>query len=281
MAAGAREAAQTALRQRLEPLGLALQLAASLPSTNDELKAQALRGALAGPTLLLAEDQTAGRGTRGRGWEMQPGRDLALTLALPLEQVARAGDGLPEPRLPLVAAAAVAVALCQAVPQLPAVGLRWPNDLLLIPPVAKVCGLLLENSAGWLLCGVGLNVNSRSSERSPELLYSACSLRDATGRHFELCELAGAIAERLLLALGDGRGIEHWLREWSFRDVSSGGRYWLSRDGRRLAVSALGVDLDSGALRVQTDEREEFLVSSYQELERNAPQDVPAEAPPL
>ncbi len=260
-----------ALAERLRPLGLLVEVEPCLPSTSDFIKARlAAEGGLPGPCLVATQDQNAGRGTRGRDWQMEPGRDLAMTLALPLSELPGGPEGLPEPRLPLLAAAAVAASLSQHKPGLPAIGLRWPNDLLLIPPVAKVCGLLLESTHGWLLCGVGLNVNSRRNLEQPSAQsgFRACSLRDATGRHYDLDELAAELAAGLLRALRDRHGVEHWLREWSFRDVSAGGRYrWQGPEGPE-ELRAEGVDLATGALRLRSGQGREVLVSSYQDLER-------------
>jgi BirA family biotin operon repressor/biotin-[acetyl-CoA-carboxylase] ligase len=262
------EEQHSSLAAQLLSLGVVLLREPELPSTSDCLKGMLADRGLSGPTLLLTANQTAGRGTRGRDWQMEAGRDLAMTLALPLEQAAQGGDGLPDARLPLVAAAAVAVALSQAQPRLPAIGLRWPNDLLLIPPVAKLCGLLLESSRGWLLCGVGLNVNSRRNLPDSSAEFRSCSLRDAAGSHFELDSLASLICTCLMRSLCEAHGIDHWLREWSFRDVSAGGRYLLRREGQELNVVAQGVDLASGGLQLVGDDGAEFLVLSYQELER-------------
>ncbi|MCC7478832.1 hypothetical protein IT575_10285 [bacterium] len=274
-----------ALAALLQPLGCELQLEPEVASTSGLLKQRLGSPEGAGAVLLASPCQLAGRGTRGRSWDMQPGLDLAMTLALPLAGVCRGLDGQPDPRLPLLASAAVAAGLARLLPGLPAIGLRWPNDLLLIPPVAKFCGLLLETSRGWLLCGVGMNVNSRRAGREGADSagagtdgavgaggagqYRSCSLRDVSGRWHELDPLAAGLTEVLLRALREQQGIEHWLREWSFRDVSAGGRYQLA--GREGVFEALGADLESGALRLRDAEGAEVLLSSYQDLQRLAP----------
>jgi len=98
------------------------------------------------PTLLVAWEQTAGRGRRGRSWASPPGRGVYASLVAPVAGAERLHT------LPLLAA----VALCRAVDRyLPAGGprcrLKWPNDLLLVGGLdggRKLGGLLIETERG-------------------------------------------------------------------------------------------------------------------------------------
>ena len=121
------------------------------------------------PCLLVAEQQTHGRGRHGRSWQAQPGASLTFSLAIPLAPADWSGFSL-----------AVGVALAEALdpagardatgasPTRPWIGIKWPNDLWLMPPAGaagsgrKLGGLLIETvSAGALklaVVGVGLNV---------------------------------------------------------------------------------------------------------------------------
>src|SRR5690606_5318600 len=72
------------LREQLAPLlpGLVIEVLASVDSSNTELLRRARRGSLV-PTLLIAEEQTAGRGRQGRAWYSGAGDVLAVSLGLP------------------------------------------------------------------------------------------------------------------------------------------------------------------------------------------------------
>jgi BirA family biotin operon repressor/biotin-[acetyl-CoA-carboxylase] ligase len=167
-----------ALWAQLEPLlpGLSVEVVRQADSTNTRLLARA-RGGLAAvdrmdpaapgaayarraadiqPCLLVAEQQTHGRGRMGRAWLASPGTSLTFSLSLPLAPADWSGLSL-----------AVGLALAEALdPQGTArLGLKWPNDLwLLDSPHAgrKLGGILIETVAvEWRrLCivGVGLNV---------------------------------------------------------------------------------------------------------------------------
>ncbi|HWG00546.1 MAG TPA: biotin--[acetyl-CoA-carboxylase] ligase [Trebonia sp.] len=100
--------------------------------------------------VLVAEEQTAGRGRMGRGWVSEPG--AALTFSVLLRPEAALG-----PRrgwLPLLAGVAVATAV-RTVSGLTAT-LKWPNDVLIGD--RKVCGILAEQSADAVVIGTGINV---------------------------------------------------------------------------------------------------------------------------
>ena len=126
----------------------------SCASTNDELLRLAETGAPEG-TLIVSEQQTAGRGRLGRSWLSEPGQGLLFSLlarpALPAEVAAT---------LPLVAGLAITQTLRGMGFE---AGLKWPNDVLIED--RKVCGILCEaqtSSRGieGIVIGVGLNTGA-------------------------------------------------------------------------------------------------------------------------
>jgi BirA family biotin operon repressor/biotin-[acetyl-CoA-carboxylase] ligase len=131
--------------------GVAIEVVAETGSTNADLLARA--AGLAGPTLLIALQQSAGRGRAGRSWLSAPGATLMFSLAWrfkgPLQQLV----GLP---------LAVGVALAETLGTLGVpVKLKWPNDL--IKDGSKLAGVLVETQAGadgavWGVVGVGINL---------------------------------------------------------------------------------------------------------------------------
>ena len=116
------------------------------------------------PRLLVAEQQTGGRGRQGRSWQSAPGASLTFSLALPLQVADWSG-------LSLAVGVAVAEALDpwttapQRDPRSPHIALKWPNDLWLMdgPGIGcKLGGILIETVAAGAqrlaVVGVGLNV---------------------------------------------------------------------------------------------------------------------------
>ena len=162
-----------ALRQRLLPPlpGLSVEVLAQCESTNTLLieRARSGDGAIA-PCLLVAEQQTRGRGRLGRSWVSAAGASLTFSLALPLAPrdwsglSLAVGLALAEALDPMPTAAAGA----PPSPSAPRIVLKWPNDLWLAEAARaegvgrKLGGVLVETiSAGpQRLCvvGVGLNV---------------------------------------------------------------------------------------------------------------------------
>ena len=137
-------------------------------STNDELSILGKSGAPEG-LVLLAKNQTCGRGRRGAAWFSPSGESLAFSILLrPSAPVA------VWPRLALIAGLAVTEALevFSFHPQI-----KWPNDIWL--DRRKVAGILVEAGPGFAVVGIGLNVNSQSFP--PELAEIATSMQLVSG----------------------------------------------------------------------------------------------------
>ena len=124
-------------------------------STNDDARALALAGEPGGAAV-LATVQTAGRGRFDRVWESPCGGVYLSALFRPSLDPAQAGT------LALAAGVSVVRALDRLDPSLePALGLKWPNDVLV--DGGKLAGILVESSAragaiDWVVVGVGVNV---------------------------------------------------------------------------------------------------------------------------
>lgn len=139
-------------------------------STNDDARALALAGAPEG-TVVLASEQTEGRGRFGREWLSPHGGAYLSALLRPQVPTAARTGSLPEhASLPLVVGLGVALGFETLGAR---VGLKWPNDIMLLSPTAdaagrprepgKVAGVLVESGADvsggpWAVAGVGLNV---------------------------------------------------------------------------------------------------------------------------
>ncbi|MFH1277719.1 MAG: biotin--[acetyl-CoA-carboxylase] ligase [Candidatus Eisenbacteria bacterium] len=164
-------------------IGRDLRAYRSTTSTNDLL----LRGGGGAPgTVAVAEEQTEGRGRRGREWTAPPYRALLFSVLL------RPGGDAESASLANLAAG---VAVVRGVEERggPPLRVRWPNDLY--SGERKVCGILSEYrpAEGNLVIGVGLNVNQTAEELPP----GGASLRTITGRTWVREPLLASILGRL------------------------------------------------------------------------------------
>ncbi len=137
--------------------GIVVEVRAQVESTNTALVERA-RGGDAGPCLLVAEHQTGGRGRLGRSWQSSADASLTFSLAQPLAPTDWSG-------LSLAVGLAIADALDPPRPgRAPRLGLKWPNDLLVVDPQGerKAGGILIETVAAGAarvaVIGVGLNL---------------------------------------------------------------------------------------------------------------------------
>lgn len=205
-------------------------------STQDELHRLAAEGASDG-TAVVAQRQTAGRGSRGRGWDSPEGGLWLSVLWRP-----RPGD---DPRLLSLRAGIAVAELLDGVGGLPFAQLKWPNDVIV--DGRKVGGLLCEArwlgaELSWVAIGLGLNVRNAppANARMP-----AASLAEWRA-DLDPAALAAPMTEVLARLGGRGTLTAEELSAWRARD-------WLL--GHRLAAPLAGVarGIDSrGALRIET-----------------------------
>ncbi len=129
------------------------ELLETVDSTNDYLKAQIKTDLLQRTTVVVAIEQTKGRGTKGRSWISDKESCLKLSLAIPLK---------PTASVTVAVSPAITLELCQRLRQkgFSEVQLKWPNDL--IRNEGKLAGILLETvqhkEQSFLIIGVGINL---------------------------------------------------------------------------------------------------------------------------
>lgn len=170
----------------------AVHLFSRVGSTNDVARRLADAGAPAW-TVVLADEQTAGRGRGGKGWASAPG--LGIWLSVVLRPDALPAPGLLPVLVGLAAAEAVAPFARPATAQV-----KWPNDLYLAG--RKAGGVLCEGAweeerPGAVVVGVGLNVGHSPGDFPPEVRDLATSLRIAAGWAPPRGEVAGALLAAL------------------------------------------------------------------------------------
>lgn len=232
-------------------LGRAWRHLPSTGSTNDEAAAWARAGAPAG-AVVVADEQTKGRGRLGRRWHSPPGESLYFSVVL--------RPPLPPHRVPpltLAAGVAVAEALVEALAPSPASpALKWPNDVLV--DGKKVAGILTEMSADLdrvhhLVVGIGVNLNARAFP--DEIAAIATSVAIARGEPVSRADFAAGLCARL----------EYWVDRFVAEGAPAIAVAWKQHArffGTRVRVTAgrdvvegVAEDLDDdGALRLRLDD---------------------------
>ena len=238
--------AASALRQRLVTDGGLWRDVTVVPqtgSTNADLLEQARAGAAEG-LVLVAEEQTAGRGRLGRTWSAPPGAGLIFSVLL------RPAD-VPPTRLgwlPLLTGVAVAAAVRDQA-GVPA-SLKWPNDVLV--GERKLAGILAEAHGDAVVIGVGLNI-TLSQPELPVPTATSLLIEDAAST-----DRAALLAAILTELAGRYRA---WRTDPESSDLRAGYLRWsatVGREvraelpgGRQLSGTAEDVD-DAGRLVLRT-----------------------------
>ena len=227
--------------------GLTVHVVERCGSTNSAL----LSGDFAAPCLLAAEEQTAGRGRRGRRWYSARGASATFSLAHLSRRPLRELAGLS-----LVAG----VAAAQALRELGAAGVRlkWPNDLVVGDD--KLGGILVETRAAGerkaasTLVVIGIGINCREDAKLSSRVRRGVTSLERCRVEPRRSRVIGAVATKLVQALArfEADGLEPTRRQWQPLDALAGRRVRVRlADGRTVSGVASGLAED-GALRLQT-----------------------------
>jgi BirA family biotin operon repressor/biotin-[acetyl-CoA-carboxylase] ligase len=211
--------------------------------------------------VVVANEQTGGRGRLGRSFQSQADKGVYLSVLL-------RPDILPAQALNLTAF--VAVAVCEGIEA--ATGLspqiKWTNDIVL--ENKKVCGILTEMSVEGesgalqhIVTGIGINVNQMEEDFPEEIRDMAGSLRMMKGEEIPRGRLAAEIINALdrMYAAWTGNGADY-LERYRQRCLTVGKQVKLLRaDGSVEEVQALGVDDDFGLVVEHSDSSRETITS--------------------
>ncbi|MGY3022217.1 BirA family biotin operon repressor/biotin-[acetyl-CoA-carboxylase] ligase [Pseudomonas lurida] len=218
----------------------------SIDSTN----AEALRlvdAGCAAPFLVLAEQQTAGRGRRGRKWVSPFAQNVYYSLVLRIEAGLRQLEGLS-----LVVGLAVMQALRES--GVRGAGLKWPNDVLV--GQKKIAGILLELVGDpadicHVVLGIGINVNM---QRADEVDQQWTSVQLETGFPVDRNALVAQLGLQLQSYLDQHRkgGFVALQEEWEQNHAWQGRPVSLIAGVNQVDGVVLGVDRQ-GALRLDVD----------------------------
>jgi BirA family biotin operon repressor/biotin-[acetyl-CoA-carboxylase] ligase len=177
-----------------------------LASTSDRARQEVQEGHLQPPAVIVADEQSAGRGRGTNTWWSASG-NVAATFVV--SRNLNMASGL----VPLLAGVGVRRALV-GVTGCEDIALKWPNDLVVAE--GKMAGLLCERLQRVDLIGVGVNVNAASSDAPPELRGRFASLREMTGRSWSLNDVLIAMAREIarVRSVESAHGVGELLREY-------------------------------------------------------------------
>lgn len=216
-------------------------------STNRYLMAAASQGGVSGH-LVLAEQQTAGRGRRSRKWVSPFGCNIYLSLLwrFNLASSELAGLGI-----------VVAVALARALSTYSEnIRIKWPNDIYW--QGRKLAGILLEmqgeaNGPATVVIGLGVNVDM-AEEAGADIDQAWTDLRRATTGEVSRNGLAASIIDQLIAAIVqfETAGLPPFIRDWQAWDMLYNQPVDLALATQSISGIARGIG-ETGALRVETE----------------------------
>lgn len=228
----------------------------SIGSTNSYAKKEANK--LKDGTVILSEEQTTGRGRRGREWSSPKGTGIWMSLVLkpnipPTEGV----------RMTQIAAAAV----CKSIRQMTSLDalIKWPNDIVVNGK--KICGILTEmagelNEIRYIVVGIGINVNTSSF--SDELKNVATSLLIESNSKIDRKKLVVNILENfetLYNAYINGSGFDEALNIVKKYSAILGKEIKIVQGNRETIAKAIDIDRE-GLLLVEMKDGTRELISS-------------------
>jgi BirA family biotin operon repressor/biotin-[acetyl-CoA-carboxylase] ligase len=234
--------------------GRHLRILPGTDSTNDVAKKAARQGAPEG-TVILADEQTAGRGRLGRRWVAPPGTCLLCSIVFRI-------DILPTQAQWLTMLCALAAS--DAVAQVAGlhVSLKWPNDLIIqsssppsgtrTPGWRKLAGVLTETEVygdelRFVVVGIGINVNV-DHNLLPTLAPDATSILAETGRKTDRTTLLATLLERVETRHAQLQTGQSPYAEWSGRLSTLGQEIQVSTADGSLTGVAESVDKDGALL---------------------------------
>jgi BirA family biotin operon repressor/biotin-[acetyl-CoA-carboxylase] ligase len=245
--------------------GFTVEVLPQIDSSNSELmrRFRAAGPTAAEPVLLVAEQQSAGRGRMGRGWQSRVGDSLTFSLGLPLQPADWSGLSL-----------AVGISLAESLEPKhggqPQIRLKWPNDLWLSNAQGerKLAGILVE-TASWgelryVVIGVGLNIRPLALADTAAVPGQAAPLPPAALQDLlpdmDVAQALAQVAAPLVQALQAFElfGFAPFQARFALRDALAGRAVRLS-DGTEGMAHGVG---ENGALLVHTAAGMQAITSS-------------------
>lgn len=233
---------------------VAVEIIQQTVSTNQDLLNRIRAGQLMGNTLLLAIEQTGGRGRNGRRWYAEPGNSLTFSLAWRFSRPVSMICGIP-----LTVGIAVVQVLAQCGVK---VQLKWPNDIL--KNGEKVAGILTETADNrhdhWAVIGIGINLHlSDAMEKTIGQPAADMPWLAQMDKNWLMALLTDSLAYHL--AFLDEKGFDSLATVWNNLHAHHLKSVTIVQGTKKLMSGrALGIDQE-GRLLIQTGKDIEAVIS--------------------
>ena len=223
----------------------------TVASTNDYLKELAHKQVLAEGTVIVARNQTAGKGQRGNSWESEAGKNIACSMLL-------YPSFLPVQRFFLLSEA-IALGVKETLDAYTdRITIKWPNDVYY--QERKIAGILIENELtgnayNLSIAGIGLNINQ---ERFLSNAPNPVSLKQITGREYDIEALLRELIQNVLnryeqLKAGDAESIIRMYHDALYHKTG----FHRYEDNEDVFSARIDCVSDDGLLHLITDRDEE------------------------
>ncbi len=236
-----------------------VQFHETIDSTNTAALAASEQEDLQLPLLVLAGEQTAGRGRGSNTWWSATG---SLTFSLLLNPSNLGLEQRDWPRVSLTTGLATCLALDNFLAAESSCSLKWPNDVLLHD--RKISGILVEagiGAAGNLVIGIGINVNNSFQDAPDPLPTTATSLIDSTQQEFSLDAVLVQVLQQLQRQLDRLANHDPALpADWQQRSALNGRTLEVVTEKRSYRGTCQGID-EQGSLTLKTEDGLEQLFS--------------------
>ena len=213
-------------------IGHQIEYLQSIDSTNSEIYRMFQNNCAQSGDVIIAEQQTTGRGRRGNQWYSKPGKSITASLIL------KDNKNNLDKKLPLIAGLAIIKAIKQSTNI--ECNLKWPNDIMYNSK--KIGGILIEKKSSHFIIGIGLNVNENELDKS--IQGSTLSLKLILNRSIQRETLLAFICNHFEILIN--QSLPYIIKEWEsscthmyktvhshqFKELVSGKFLGLNQDGQ-------------------------------------------------
>jgi BirA family biotin operon repressor/biotin-[acetyl-CoA-carboxylase] ligase len=224
----------------------------TVDSTNNYAMGRIYDGTARHGMLWFTNNQTAGKGQRGKTWTMEKGKNIAMSLVLEPGQLVF--------NTPFHLSAVVAITCFEFFSAYAGAEtkIKWPNDLFWRD--RKAGGILIENNFKgsiwkWAVAGIGININQTKFDR---FLIPAVSLKEITGKHFDTIEMAKELYAMLMKKIADPqtKDIVTILEQYNANLYRINKTVTLKKNGAIFETVVKGVSAQGRLITVDAIERE-------------------------
>lgn len=238
-------------------LGASLQLHAALESTNTYAKENLDK--LKNGEVILAHEQTAGKGRMGRNWSSPAGASISMSLVLKPD--------IPLEAIPLLTQL-TAAALVNALGSWTDAKIKWPNDIIINKK--KIAGILVEtefsgNSLQGIVIGIGINTNVNQTDIADDLQLKATSIKEALNRDIDPNKLVADFLNHFEAFYHDflsSQRTEPFLSVCRNQSVLIGKNYWIIDADQRRKAHIETIDPSGGLVVRFLDTNETEILTS-------------------